>query len=79
MKTQKYISLNEDVRKKKKDSEEEMEFERENERRKSKGLKLLDKGEVPEKNDDDEDIFLTETAMILADMIELPNGLSEVR
>lgn len=79
MKNRKYISLNEEVRKKKKESDDELEFERENERRQSKGLKLLDKGEVPEKKDEDDDIFLTETAMILADMIQLPKGLTEIR
>ena len=71
--------MNEEVRKKKKESDDELEFERENERRQSKGLKLLDKGEVPEKKDEDDDIFLTETAMILADMIQLPKGLTEIR
>ena len=78
-KTQKYISLNEEVRKKKKEADEELEFQRENERRQKKGLKLLDKGEVPDKKDEDDDIFLNETAMILTDMIDISNGLTQVR
>lgn len=78
-KNQKYISLNEEVRKKKKEADEELEFQRENERRQKKGLQLLNKGEVPDKKDEDDDIFLTETAMILTDMINLSNGLTKVR
>jgi carboxyl-terminal processing protease len=78
-KNQMYISLNEEVRKQKKEAEDEMEFQRENERRQRKGLKLLDKGEVPEKSEDESDIFLTETAMIVTDMINLSGGLTQVR
>lgn len=78
-KNQMYISLNEEVRKQKKEAEDEMEFQRENERRQRKGLKLLDKGEVSEKSDDESDIFLTETAMIVTDMINLSGGLTQVR
>ena len=78
-KNQKYISLNEDVRKQKKEAEDEKEFQRENERRQKKGLKLLDKGEVPEKSEDENDIFLTETAMIVTDMINLSGGLTKLR
>ena len=78
-KKQKYISLNEEVRKQKKDEEDEKEFQRENERRKRKGLKLLEKGEVPEKSDEDNDIFLTETATIVTDMIKLSSELTKVR
>ena len=77
-KKQKYISLNEEVRKQKKDEEDEKEFQRENERRKRKGLKLLEKGEVPEKSDEDNDIFLTETATIVTDMIKLSSELTKV-
>ncbi len=78
-KNQRYISLNEDVRKQKKEAEDELEFQRENERRQIKGLKLLNKGEVPDKNDEENDIFLTETAMIVTDMIGLSGGLTQVR
>jgi carboxyl-terminal processing protease len=78
-KNQKYISLNEEVRKQKKEADDEMEFQRENERRQRKGLKLLDKGEVPEKSEDESDIFLTETAMIVTDMINLSGGITQVR
>jgi carboxyl-terminal processing protease len=78
-KNQMYISLNEEVRKLKKEAEDEMEFQRENERRQRKGLKLLDKGEVPEKSEDESDIFLTETAMIVTDMINLSGGLTKLR
>lgn len=78
-KNQKYLSLNEALRKQKKEEDDEKEFQRENERRKLKGLKLLEKGEVPEKIDEENDIFLTETAMIVTDMINLPEGITKVR
>ena len=78
-KNQKFISLNEEVRKQKKEAEDEKEFQRENERRQKKGLKLLDKDEVPEKSEDENDIFLTETAMIVTDMINLSGGLTKLR
>jgi carboxyl-terminal processing protease len=78
-KNQKYLSLNEAIRKQKKEEDDEKEFQRENERRKLKGLKLLNKGEVPEKSDEENDIFLTETAMIVTDMISLPEGITKVR
>jgi carboxyl-terminal processing protease len=73
-----YISLNEEVRKQKKEADDEKEFQRENERRQRKGLKLLEKGEVPEKNEEAEDIFITETAMIVTDMINLSGGLTKL-
>jgi len=76
---QRYISLNETVRNQKKEADDEKEFIRENERRQRKGLKLLDKGEVPEKNADEDDIFITETAMIVSDMINLSGGLTKLR
>ncbi|MBT8386523.1 MAG: carboxy terminal-processing peptidase, partial [Ignavibacteria bacterium] len=64
------LSLNEEVRLKEKEDKEEKEFRRENERRKIKGLKLLEKGETPPQDEEDEsDIFLTETALIITDMI----------
>jgi carboxyl-terminal processing protease len=78
-KNQKYLSLNEAVRKQKKEDDDEKEFQRENERRKLKGLKLLEKGEIPEKSDEENDIFLTETAMIVTDMISLPEGITKIR
>ena len=78
-KNQKYLSLNEEIRKQKKEEDDEKEFQRENERRKRKGLKLLEKGEVPEKVDEENDIFLTETAMIVTDMINLHEGITKVR
>jgi carboxyl-terminal processing protease len=78
-KNQKYLSLNEEVRKQKKDEEDEKEFQRENERRERKGLKLLEKGEVAEKSDEENDIFLTETATIVTDMIKLSGELTKVR
>jgi carboxyl-terminal processing protease len=75
-----YISLNSERRTAEKKSDEEKEFQRENERREKKGLKLLDKGEVPEEiEEEDDDIFLTETAMIVTDMISLSGRLTEVR
>jgi carboxyl-terminal processing protease len=78
-KNQKYLSLNEEVRKQKKDEQDEKEFQRENERRKRKGLKLLEKGETPEKSDEENDIFLTETATIVTDMINISSELTKVR
>ncbi len=79
-KNEEYISLNETIRKQKKEIEEEKEFQRENERRERKGLKLLEKGEVPEEVEDQEtDIFLNETAMIVTDMINLSEGITQVR
>ncbi len=74
------LSLNEEVRLKEKEEKEEKEFQRENERRKIKGLKLLEKGETPpEDEEDDSDIFLTETALIITDMIRLSSGISQVQ
>lgn len=78
-KNQKYISLNEEIRKKKKEADDEKKFQRENERRQREGLKLLEKGEVPEKSDEENDIFLTETALIVTDLINLSGRLTEVR
>ena len=77
-KNKNYISLNADVRKQEKEAKEEKDFERENERREIKGLKLLDKGEVPEKIDDEKDIYLNETAMIVTDMINLSGRITKV-
>ena len=76
---QKYISLNEEIRNQKKEKDDEKEFIRENERRQRKGLKLLEKGEVPEKSEDEADIFLTETAMVISDLINLSGGLTKLR
>jgi carboxyl-terminal processing protease len=76
---QKYISLNEGTRNQKKEADDEKEFMRENERRQRKGLKLLEKGEVPEKTENEDDIFLTETAMIVTDMINLSGELTKLR
>ncbi len=68
----KYISLNEEVRKKEQDELEQQKFERENEIRKSKGLKLLQKGEVPKVDDTSkDDPLLDETGHIMADYINL--------
>ena len=77
-KNEKYTSLNEEIRKQEKEVEEEKEFQRENERRKRKGLKLLEKGEVPEKNEDDNDIFLYETAMIVSDINKLTDESNQI-
>lgn len=74
------LSLNEEVRIKEKEEKEEKEFQRENERRKIKGLKLLEKGETPpEDEEDDYDIFINETALIITDMIRLSSGISQVQ
>lgn len=74
-----YVSLNAEQRKTEKDAQEEKEFQRENERRAIKGLKLVEKGEVPETKEEDDDIYLTETAMIVTDMINLSGRLTGVR
>jgi len=78
-KEKKYISLNAEKRKQEKEAEEEKEFERENERREIKGLKLLDKGEVPDKKEETEDMYLNETAMIVTDMINLSGRITKVQ
>ena len=72
-KNEKYVSLNETVRKKEKEEEENKRFERENERRKNKGLKLLEKGEKPTTKENT-DPYLEETGYILADLIKLSVG-----
>jgi len=70
-----FVSLNEEVRIKKKEDREEKDFQRENERRKRKGLKLLEKGEIPEENEEgNADPFLNESAQILADLIKISIG-----
>ena len=78
-KDKKYVSLNAEKRKQEKEAEEEKEFERENERREIKGLKLLNKGEVPDKKEETEDIYLNETAMIVTDMINLSGRITKVQ
>lgn len=75
-----YISLNEEIRLAEKEIAEEREFERENERRKQKGLKLLEKNEVPSnEEEEEEDPFLLESALIVSDMIILNDGLTQIR
>ncbi len=65
------ISLNLDKRKNEKLESENKKFERENELRKAKGLKLLEKGEISEEdeNENEKDFLLKESAAILADLI----------
>jgi carboxyl-terminal processing protease len=71
----KYVSLNEDVRREEKEEREEKRFQRENERRKIKGLKLLDKGETPPEDEKiNNDPFLNESAHIIADFISISIG-----
>lgn len=75
-----FVSLNEEIRLKEKKIEEEREFQRENERRKNKGLKLLEKDEVPSVNEEEkDDPFLKESALIVSDMIKLNGGLTQIR
>ena len=57
-KAEKYVSLNESIRKKEKEDEDNKRFERENERRKDKGLKLLEKGETNLNKDKNNDPYL---------------------
>lgn len=74
-----FISLNEDVRRKEKEAAEEKSFTRENERRKIKGLTLLKKGEVPpDEADQETDPYLDETSLILSDMIRISSDLTKV-
>ena len=73
-KAEKYVSLNEEVRKKEKDDDDNKRFERENERRKNKGLKLLEKGETNIKKGKSNDPYLEETGHILADLIKIAVG-----
>jgi carboxyl-terminal processing protease len=80
-KEDKFVSLNESIRKMEKKLDEEMEFQRENERRKIKGLELLEKGETPQEEEEvkeDNDPFLDETEMIVADMIRISEGLTHL-
>jgi len=78
-KEKRFISLNEDVRRKEKEDAEEITFQRENERRKLKGLTLLKKGEVSLDNKDLEaDPYLDETSLILSDMIRISSDLTKV-
>ena len=71
---QNLISLNEDVRRREMEKEEEEKFERENERRKIKGIKLLDKGEEIDESSAPDDLYLEESAKILADLIAMTIG-----
>ncbi len=70
----KFVSLNEEVRKKEKDELEEKRFQRENERRKLQGLTLLKKGEKPADDTTKDDPILDETGQILADLIQSTVG-----
>lgn len=70
----KYISLNEEIRKKEKDDLEEKKFQRENERRRLKGLKLLQKGETPTEDNKKNDPILEESAHVVADLIKMEVG-----
>ncbi len=69
---QKSISLNEAVRKKERDEIDQKKFERENALRKSLGLKLLKKGELPSEDDNQKfDPVLDESGHILTDYISM--------
>ncbi|RPI71087.1 MAG: tail-specific protease, partial [Ignavibacteriales bacterium] len=68
------VSLNEEARRKEMEKEEEEKFRRENERRKVKGIKLLDKGEEIKDSSAPEDLYLDETARILADLVAMSVG-----
>ncbi len=71
----KFISLNEEVRKKEKEDLEEKRFRLENEWRSKQGLKLLQKGEkATEEENKKSDFMLDEGANILADLINLTTG-----
>jgi len=75
----KYTSLNEEIRRTEKEIEENRDFERENKRRQKKGLKLLEKGEIDEETEAEEDAFIRESALILSDLIQLSDGLTQAR
>lgn len=71
----KFVSLNEEVRKKEKEDLEEKRFRLENEWRSKQGLKLLQKGEkTTEEENKKSDFMLDEGANILADLINLTTG-----
>lgn len=70
----KFLSLNEDVRRKEKEQEDQSRFERENKRRELLGLELLDEEEIPAANPDQKDFLLEESAHILSDLILLTIG-----
>ncbi|HVO73856.1 MAG TPA: carboxy terminal-processing peptidase [Ignavibacteriaceae bacterium] len=74
-KENKFVSLNESIRKKEKDDLEDKRFRLENEWRSKQGLKLLQKGEkAPEEENKKSDFILDEGANILADLINLTTG-----
>jgi carboxyl-terminal processing protease len=64
-----FYSLNLAIRQNEKEASEERRFQRENEIRKAKGLKLLEKDELPADDDNENDFLLNESANILADLI----------
>ena len=68
------VSLNEEVRKKEMEKEEKKKFQRENERRKVKGIELLNKVEEIKESSAPDDLYLDESARILADLIVLSIG-----
>ncbi len=68
------ISLNEKVRKEEMAKQDEEKFQRENERRKIKGIKLLNKGEEVKESSAPKDLYLDESAKVLADLIALSVG-----
>src|SRR5690606_23520013 len=68
------ITVNEEVRRKEMKEEEEEKFRRENERRKVKGIKLLDKGEERKESSAPDDLYLEESARILADLVAMTVG-----
>ncbi len=70
----KYISLNEELRKKEKDEAEAKRLARENALRKKEGLKLLKKGEVPSETKKAKDAELNESGYILSDYILMTVG-----
>ncbi|MFC2103033.1 carboxy terminal-processing peptidase [Bacteroidota bacterium] len=70
-----YVSLNENIRRRKKEEQEERSFQRQNERRKIKGLRILEKGETPPEDEtNNTDPYLDESAHIIADLINLSIG-----
>jgi carboxyl-terminal processing protease len=68
------ISLNLETRKKEKEEQDAKNEELKNELQASSNVKLIEKGEMPQKEKTSEDVLLNESAYILADLAYLTTG-----
>jgi len=70
----KYITLNEAIRKKEKEADDLKREQRKNEIQDSGKVKLIEMGELPQKEKTSDDVLLNESAYILSDLIYLATG-----